>query len=55
MINNTSLLRALDIDLAMLVLPTPGGPCKQIILPWVLPLSCATAINSEKDIEMIDK
>lgn len=31
----TSLLRALAMDLAMLVLPTPGGPWKHKILPCV--------------------
>lgn len=46
-ISLTSLLRARAMERAMLVLPTPGGPWKQRIFPWVVPLSCATAMNSE--------
>ena len=40
------LLSALAMDLATLVLPTPGGPAKQMILPCVEPFSWDTAINS---------
>jgi len=36
---------AFAIDLAMEVFPTPGGPCKQIILPFELPLRNLTAKN----------
>ena len=42
----TCLFKALAMDLAMLVLPTPGGPWKHKILPCVVPLSWLTAINS---------
>lgn len=45
---HTSLFRALAIDLAMLVLPTPGGPWKHSIFPCVEPFSLLTAINSCK-------
>ena len=33
----TFLFRARAMDLAMLVFPTPGGPWKHRILPWVFP------------------
>ena len=42
----TSLFSALAIDLAMLVLPTPGGPWKHNILPCVVPFNWLTAMNS---------
>ena len=42
----TCLFKALAMDLAMLVLPTPGGPWKHKILPCVVPFSWLTAINS---------
>ena len=42
----TCLFKALAIDLAILVLPTPGGPWKQRILPCVEPFSLLTAMNS---------
>jgi hypothetical protein len=34
--------------LAMLVLPTPGGPCSRMMRPWVVPFSWLTAMNSSK-------
>ena len=34
------------MELPMLVLPTPGGPCKMRILPCTLPRSLPTAMNS---------
>lgn len=37
----------LAMDFPMLVLPTPGGPTKQRILPCVEPLSLLTAMNSK--------
>lgn len=36
---------ALAIDLAIEVFPTPGGPCKQTILPLLLPFLNLTAKN----------
>jgi len=30
-----------------LVFPTPGGPERQIILPFLLPFNCFTAKNSK--------
>lgn len=41
-----SRFRARAMERAMLVLPTPGGPWKQRILPWVEPRSWLTAMNS---------
>lgn len=38
--------RARAMERAMLVLPTPGGPWKQRILPCVEPRSWLTAMNS---------
>lgn len=38
--------KALAIDLAIDVLPTPGGPCRQIMLPFEFPFLNFTAKNS---------
>ena len=38
--------KARAIDRAIEVFPTPGGPTKQSILPWVVPFRLLTAMNS---------
>ena len=39
-------LRAAATELAMEVLPTPGGPARQMIWPLAAGLICRTAMNS---------
>lgn len=46
MLKLTLRFSARAIDRAMLVFPTPGGPWKQRILPWVVPFNWLTAMNS---------